>query len=435
MRISEKYNGKKIAVLGYGLEGQATLDYLNKHGLKADILDKKNSQVYLEKVKDYDIVFRTPGISPLTPELIAAEKGGTIFTSQIEEFFDFCPGMIIGVTGTKGKGTTSTLIYEILKASDPNVYLGGNIGLPAISFLDKMTVNSWVILELSSFQLQTLKKSPHIAVVLNITSEHLDYHRDTTEYRLAKSNIVNHQKEDDFAVINGDYEVPIQFGKKTLATKYFFSKEHKVDGCYVDKNDNIVLNVEGEVSVVVRASEIELRGRHNLENVTAAILAAYLAGVDQHKIKNVVRNFRGLEHRLKLVREVGGVKYYNDSFSTVPETALAALDSFSEPIILIAGGSDKKSDYSELGKKIASSNVKAIILIGEMADNIRNAIPKTYKGKIVLGLSKMSDFILKAADIAVSGDVVLLSPACASFGMFENYKDRGNQFKDEVKKL
>lgn len=436
MELLEKYRNKKIAVLGgYGLEGLATCDYLTANGLNFDVLDKKTDPDYLNKVGGYEVIFRTPGIAPTTPELVSAEKSGVVMTSQIEEFFDLCPGKIIGVTGTKGKGTTSTIIYEILKAEGLDVYLGGNIGVPAISFLDDLKPDSWIILELSSFQLQTLKKSPYIAVVLNITSEHLDYHKDTTEYRQAKSNIVSHQTEDDFAVLNDDYEISKNFAKLTPASKYFFSRNHKVDGCYVDDKDQIIINVEGENAVIANASELKLRGRHNLENVTAAALASFLAGSRPNVISTAVKSFAGLEHRLELVREVNGVSYYNDSFSTVPETAIAALDSFTEPIILIAGGSDKKSDYTELGKKIASSNVKAIILVGEMAGQIQSSIPEAFKGEIVLGLTKMSGMVTKAASLADNGDVVLLSSACASFGLFENYKDRGDQFKDAVKRL
>jgi len=435
MQISEKYKDKKIAVLGYGLEGQASFAFLKKHGFEPAVLDKSADPDYLSKVGEYDLVFRTPGISPLTPEIVAAERTGTVFTSQIEEFIDLCPGKIIGVTGTKGKGTTSTLIHDILKAEGLSVYLGGNIGVPAISFLEKLDADSWTILELSSFQLQTLNHSPHIAVVLNITSEHLDYHADTTEYRAAKSNIVRHQTESDYAVINDDYEVSRGFAGLTPATKYFFSKEHKTEGCYVDGKDQIILNVEGENTVLASFAELKLRGRHNLENVTAASLAAYLAGAKPSTISETIKSFVGLEHRLELVREVGKVRYYNDSFSTVPETAIAAIDSFTEPVVLIAGGSDKKSDYTELGQKIADSKVKAVILIGEMADKIRQSIPDSFKGEFVFGLTSMTDIVEKAAGLAVAGDVVLLSPACASFGLFDNYKDRGNQFKESVNGL
>jgi len=432
----ESLKNKKIAILGaFGVEGKATQDYLKRHGLGFETLDEQTDEDYLSQVRNYDVIFKTPGISPLTPELVAAERAGIIFTSQIQLFFDLCPCNIIGVTGTKGKGTTSTLIYNMLKANGTDVYLGGNIGVPAISFLDTLTTGSLVVLELSSFQLQTLTKSPHIAVVLNVTSEHLDYHKDTEEYREAKANILKYQSVDDFAVINDDYDVPRGYAKRTPATKYFFSRDHRVEGCYVDEKDQIVLNVEGENAVIANFSDLKLRGRHNLENVTAASLSAYLAGADPTIISTTIKSFKGLEHRLELVREVGGVKYYNDSFSTVPETAIAALDSFTEPIVLIVGGSDKKSDYTELGQKIASSNVKTLILIGDMAENIAKSIPDTFTGEILLGLTKMDEIVQVASKKTKAGDVVLLSPACASFGLFTDYKDRGNQFKAAVKNL
>jgi UDP-N-acetylmuramoylalanine--D-glutamate ligase len=263
----------------------------------------------------------------------------------------------------------------------------------------------------------------------------LDYHKSTEEYRQAKSNIVSHQTSEDYAVLNNDYDVTRDFAKLTPAVKYYVSKEHKTEGCYVNGDDEVVLNVEGENAVIATVSELKLRGRHNLENVTAASLAAYIAGVSPDAIGGVVKSFQGLEHRLELVREVGGVKYYNDSFSTVPETAIAALDSFTEPIILIAGGSDKKSDYTALGKKIAEANVKSLILIGDMAENIAKSIPNTFRGEIVRNLTKMDDIVAKATEKAQKGDVVLLSPACASFGLFENYKDRGDQFKKVVNEL
>lgn len=435
MQLLEKYKGKKLAILGYGVEGQASHNYLRDHGLKAEVLDQSNDTAYLQKLVNYDVIFRTPGISPLKPEIVAAKRAGVVFTSQIEHFFDQCPGKIIGVTGTKGKGTTSTIIYEALKAEGLDVHLGGNIGVPAISFLDDLTPDSWVVLELSSFQLQTLSKSPHIAVVLNVTSEHLDYHKDTEEYRVAKANIVKYQNEDDFAVINGDYDVPKSYSKLTPASKFFFSRDHKVEGCYVDEKDQVVLNVEGENAIIATYGELNLRGRHNLENVTAASLTAYLAGVRPETISAIVKDFHGLEHRLELIRDAKGVKYYNDSFSTVPETAIAALDSFTEPIILIVGGSNKNSDYRDLGRKIADSNVKALILIGDMAGEIAKSIPERFEGEIVLGLTKMDEIVTRATSIAKRGDVVLLSPACASFGLFENYKDRGDQFKNAVKRL
>jgi len=453
MQISEKYKDKKICVLGFGIEGQATFEYLEKNGISATICDKlprndfiKNNPRYIEEnhilgddylqhLGEFDVVYKTPGISPLIPEIVKAEKGGTLFTSQIEDFFDLCPVPIIGVTGTKGKGTTSTMIYQMLKHAGRDVFLGGNIGIPAISFIDDLKVDSIVVLELSSFQLQVARKSPQIAVLLNVTSEHLDYHKDTEEYRQSKANIVKFQKESDYAVINADYDIPKEMAKATKAHKLYFSRFKEVTGCFVNDRDEIVLNYDQNERIVAQASDLQLRGRHNLENATAAVLAASVAGVSLDVVTDTLIGFIGLEHRLEFVKEHNGVKFYNDSFSTVPETAIAALDSFSEPIILIVGGSSKKSDFTELGKKIAAANVKAIIIIGDTAEEIKKSIPKDFDGQIIEGLTKMSEIILETQKLAVAGDVVLLSPASASFGLFENYKDRGNQFKEAVNQL
>lgn len=451
----ENYKDKKVAVLGFGIEGIETYHSLIKNGIKPAILDKeekeslitKNQQIdfseieifggvdYLNKLKDFDVVFKSPGISPLLPEIIEAKSSRTFFTSQIEEFFNYCPCPIIGITGTKGKGTTSTLIFEILKKAGKDVFLGGNIGIPAVGFIEKLNEKSLVVLELSSFQLQVLSKSPHISVVLNITSEHLDYHKDTEEYREAKKSIVKFQTKDDFAVINKDYDVPKSFEKETIAQVLYFSRKNKVEGCYVNEKDEIVLSFKNEETKLAKADELQLRGRHNLENIAAASLASYLAGADVSSVSKVIKSFKGLEHRLEFVREVNKVKYYNDSFSTVPETVIAAVQAFEEPKILILGGSDKGSDYTEMGKIIEKSNVKAVILIGEMAEKISKSIPVTYTGEKIFGLATMREMVIKATEIATEGDIVLLSPACASFGLFKNYKDRGNQFKEAVNEL
>ncbi len=453
MQISEKYKDKKVSVLGFGAEGQATFEYLKKHGITAAICDllsdsefaEKHPEYldaqlhlghdYIEAAAQYDVIFKTPGISPLEPGLVAAAAKGVVVTSQLQEFFDLCPCRIIGVTGTKGKGTTSTIIHDTLLAAGADVYFGGNIGNPAISFLDELNASSTVVLELSSFQLQVLRKSPQIAVLLNVTSEHLDYHMDTAEYREAKANIIRFQTSSDTATINADYTVPQEMALGGSGKKLYFSKEKAVNGCYVDSDDNIVLDYNGVHAVLAKASEMQLRGRHNLENITAASLAASVAGVPAETISKVIKNFVGLEHRLELVREVQGVRYYNDSFSTVPETAIAALNSFPEPIVLIAGGSSKNSDYTELGKQISGANIRALVLIGATANEIESALISGYTFPVIRDLTKMEDIVAAARDAATPGDIVLLSPACASKGLFQNYKDRGDQFKAAVQKL
>jgi UDP-N-acetylmuramoylalanine--D-glutamate ligase len=449
MKDLGKYKGKKVGILGCDVEGRATLNFLTQNGFKVCILDRANKVEFLKKnpdfgdgnidlflgadylshLNEFDVIFRTPGIPILRPELQEAVQGGVVVTSQIELFFELCPSQIIGVTGTKGKGTTSSLIYEMLKKNRDDVYLGGNIGNPAISFIDKLTKTSKVVLELSSFQLQSLRVSPQIAVVLNVTQDHLDYHKDVNEYCEAKKNVIKYQTAADFAVMNADYETTKKFSKETKAKVLFYSKKEATNGCYVGKDDQIILITDEGKTKIAGASDLLLRGRHNLENVTAAILAAFIAGVDADSIRESVLSFKGLEHRLELAGEHEGIKYYNDSFSTTPETAIAAIQSFTEPIVLILGGSSKGSDYTALGEAVESSNVKAIIFIGDTAKEISQQISVKYKGERVYGLRTMEEIVSKANELAKKGDVVLLSPACASFGLFENYKDRGNQFK------
>jgi UDP-N-acetylmuramoylalanine--D-glutamate ligase len=364
-------------------------------------------------LKKFDTVFRSPGFYRLSPMLLEAEKAGVQITSATKLFFELCPAKIIGVTGTKGKGTTTTLIYEMLKVGGKSAYIAGNIGKPMLELLPKLKASDWVCLELSSFQLQDLTQSPHIAVVLNITSEHLDVHKDTGEYRSAKINIVRHQHRADYAVLNSDFDTTKKLaGLSGAKLKWFSPRQLKID-----------------------VSKVKLRGPHNLENMAAAIAAAEIAGVSQRNIAKVAYSFAGLEHRLEPVRTVDGVQYFNDSFSTTPETAIAAIKSFSEPLTIILGGSDKGSDYTELGKVLSASNhVKNIILIGKMAPKIKAAI-KDFSGKIVSGGKDMKSIVDQAKNLTRPGGVVVLSPACASFDMFINYKDRGNQFRDQVKAL
>lgn len=455
-----QFKAKKVAIVGFGLEGKATFDYIKNQGAKITIFDvlskgglekrygyKDLSKInadfvfgrdYLKKLKGYDIIIRTPFARPFKREFKEEKKRGAIVTTQIKMFFDLCPCPIIGVTGTKGKGTTSTLIYKMLKKSGKDAYLGGNIGFPAVSFLHKLKKSSIVVLELSSFQLMDLKKSPYTAVVLMTTKEHLDWHESVKEYVEAKKNIVRFQKKNDIAIISDEYKSSREFAKFTKGEKYFFSKKAiKTNGCYVDGN-KIMIKIGKRKIEVANIEDIALLGGHNMENVNAAILASYINGAKIEDIRKAIKTFRGLEHRLQIVKKINGVKYINDSFSTTPETAIAAIRSFDEPEILIAGGSYKGSDYNELGKEIIKNNVKAVILIGEMAGEIEKAMKKVKGGKlpkIIKDLKTMKDIVKAANKEASKGDVVLLSPGCASFGMFKDYKDRGKQFEKEVKKL
>jgi len=446
---------KKVAVLGLGVEGTSILPFLKKSGASVWILDRKQKdnidhnfitqaeefgvefqlgKNYLENLTDFDVIIRSPGVRRLLPELIEAEKKGVEITSQTKLFFDLCPCPIIGVTGTKGKGTTSTLIYEMLKEAGSDAYLGGNIGEPPFSFLDKLQTSSVVILELSSFQLQDLTKSPHIAVMLMVTSEHLDHHATQEEYISAKRNILRYQKQDDFAIINRDYPASNESDVETEGSVFYISRERETNnGCFA-LNGKIVVRKNDNDDEIITTKDIALPGKHNLENVCAAVMAARLAGVGKKHMVSVLETFTGLPHRLELVSEINGVKYYDDSFSTTPETAIAAIDAFEQPKIIILGGSSKGSDFSQLGKIIRESDsIKAIIGIGDEWDEIKSHIGNlNSKTLLIEGANTMHQIVLAASKIAQKGDVVILSPACASFDMFKNYKDRGEWFKKEV---
>lgn len=474
------YSDKKVAILGMGIEGLALaeflvdgtkeltlLDHLEEKDLLSKLPDEDNKRLtniirkgankvfgknYLLKT-DYDVLFRSPGISANNPAIKKAKDNGVEITSQIKLFFDLCPAKIIGVTGTKGKGTTASLIFEILKKwlemrnekgeksssqfsrNLSRVYLAGNIGYPAITLLNQIGPEDYVVLELSSFQLMDLHKSPHVAVVTNLSVDHLDYHKNEEEYRGAKKNIVKYQKQNDFAILNADSTFETSFIKSLRSKiKYFSTTLHNVDA-FVTEN-KAVLDPIHEHKEIADLSKIKLFGRHNLENISAAALAAQTLGIENKLISETAAGFKGLPHRIEFVRSIDGVKYINDSFATNPEPTMAAIDSFKEDKILILGGSYKGADFSLLAKKIASSNVPAVILIGIEARRIKEAlISERFEGQIVAGGKTIQGVVEKASKISKRGSAVILSPACASFDMFDNYKDRGEKFKASVKSL
>lgn len=447
---------KNIAVVGLGIEGQSVVDFLLTVPCKITVLDEQKQSEFDEKLlnsykergvelkfgkianlEGFDLIFRSPGFHPELKVLQEAREKGSEITSATKIFFDLCPCPIVGITGTKGKGTTSTLIYEMLKKEGIDAYLGGNIGIPPLSFLQQLTKDSKVVLELSSFQLADLHKSPHVAVFLMTTSEHLDYHKDVYEYIEAKRNILRYQTQSDFAVVNKDYIASNESDIHTDAMVYKVSREQDVEqGCFI-RDNSIVLKMHGDEEEILNIKDIALPGRHNLENVCAAAVASLCAGASMKSIIPVLKSFKGLEHRIEHVATVKGVRYFDDSFSTTPETAIAAIEAFTEPKVLILGGSSKNSDFSALGDVISrSDSVKAIIGIGDewlrIKEYIKGSGPQI---KIIEGAESMSDVVGAAAEVGEIGDIVLLSPACASFGMFKNYKDRGEQFKREVQKL
>jgi UDP-N-acetylmuramoylalanine--D-glutamate ligase len=366
---------------------------------------------------------------------------------------ELCPCKIIGVTGTKGKGTTASLIFAILKRKlegqqiadngPMNVYLAGNIGYPAISLIPQLMADDIVVLELSNFQLADFDRSPQIVVFTNLGIDHLDYHNDIDEYREAKFNILKYQTKDDYAVLNLDSTYPKEKLSNIKSEKIFFTKNiTSTTDCSagVRRSDHglneVVLKKNNIWEKICDEHGIKLSGRHNLENIAAASIVADILNVDLAEVRFAVKEFVGLHYRLEFIKEMDGVKFFNDSFATNPGPTMAAVDSFDENKIMILGGSSKNADFSELADKISKTNVTAIILLGVEAPRIELALKEANCGaKIFTGFSDLKQAVLQAKNIAVKGDIVIFSPACASFDMFKNYKDRGEKFNQIVDNL
>jgi UDP-N-acetylmuramoylalanine--D-glutamate ligase len=416
MKIAD-FQGKKIAIVGMGVNNQKLAQYFDKHKITYESIENWNTNSDLVgKLDEFEIVFRTPGLPYLAPAIQQAKDNGVVITSQTKLFFDLCPAPIIGVTGTKGKGTTSTLISQILEAGDHKVWLGGNIGVDPFEFIDFINPNDLVVLELSSFQLQDLHKSPHVGVVLNITADHLDTsgtynksaHASIEEYFNAKLQIIVFQNAEDFAVLS--HELPESVRNQGLGQKIIFNPK--------DVDD----------------FEYQLFGKHNLENIAAAVAVGKIYNVPEEKMRMAVKNFKGLPHRLQKVLEKDGITYIEDSISTNEDSTIAAIKAFRKPLILIVGGSSKGLEYEKLGEAIKSArNLKAVVVIGEEAPKILKNI-EGYAGKIFTDAKNMQEIVEQAKNVATEGDIVLLSPAAASFDMFKNYKDRAEQFVQEISK-
>lgn len=423
---------KKILIVGKGIEGQATGKYLRTHlkGVELNLVDQKDGSDYLNEQKNYDIAVKSPGVKP---ELIKIP-----YTTATNIFLSNAKGKIIGVTGTKGKSTTSTLIYKMLEAQGLDVYLGGNIGQSSLDFIDNLSDNSWTVLEMSSYQLNDLKIGPHIAVVLMITQEHLDYHKTLEEYINAKRNILRFQTPLDFAIINKDYPASHESDIHTVGQIFRVSREREVgNGCFVDK-DCVWINRNGKTEKIIETNKIKLLGRHNLENVCAAVMAGILAGVSKVNIAKVLEEFTGLEHRLEFVGEKNGISFYNDSLATVPEATIEALEALPDTETLIAGGFDRGLNYSSLGQYLNKGQVKTLILFPPSGARIWEEICKsTSDGNRPekFDVTTMKQAVEIAAAETAPQKTVLLSPASASFGIFKDYKDRGEQFKKEIEGL
>ncbi|MEP6710619.1 MAG: UDP-N-acetylmuramoyl-L-alanine--D-glutamate ligase [Candidatus Saccharibacteria bacterium] len=425
----------KIAIAGYGAEGKSNYTYFTSQGHELTIADERTSvddlpegvptilgEDAFSKLNGFELVIRTAG---LNPNKIVTD--GKIW-SATNEFFAKCPATIIGVTGSKGKGTTCSLIASILRAAEKTVHLVGNIGLPALDELSSVQVDDIVVYELSSFQLWDIEKSPHIAVVLGIEPDHLDVHENFTDYVAAKANIARFQTSDDVIVFNADNTDSQSISELSQANKIAYPTKataHVSDGWFY-YNEHKLCSVE----------ELKIPGVHNQNNACAAISVAAQWTQDGSVIAKGLASFEGLPHRLKFTRDVNGVSFYDDSIATTPGSAIAALKSFTAPKVVILGGSSKGADFGELAQVASEQNIKLAITIGEEADKLTTALGEVGVLTKNLGSNvSMNNIVYAATEATVSGDVVILSPACASFGMYKNYADRGDQFIAAVNAL
>ena len=451
----DSLKGKRVAVIGAGISNTPLIEALIEAGIDTTICDKRTREGmgeladrferntaclklgndYLEKL-NADVIFRTPGIMPWNDALWEAAARGAELTSEMEVFFDVCPCKIIAVTGSDGKTTTTTIISELLKKEGLTVHTGGNIGTPLLCQADNMLPNDIVVLELSSFQLITMKKSPDIAVVTNVTPNHLDIHSSLDEYIEAKRSIYLYQKSDGKAVFNLDNDVTRKYSESAQGKVSFFSRSERVrNGVYSD-NGKIFESIDGRSEEIISYSDIFLPGTHNIENIMAAFAAVSgLAG--RMAMAETAKTFKGVAHRIEFVRELDGVRYYNDSIASSPTRAIAGLRAFDQKVILIAGGKDKGLEFDELGAEIVR-HVKTLVLTGLTAEKIRSAVlsaPAYTGAPEIIIRGDFTDAVLTAAQSAGDGDVVILSPACTSFDRFRNFEERGDTFKRIVNEL
>lgn len=434
----------KIAILGYDVEGRASYDYFAAQGgHELEIRDRNpkltapagaqivSGEHYLDGLDDFDLLVRTPG---LPPEAILVKNPGVSdkITSQINEFLRVSPTRhIIGVTGTKGKGTTSTLIARILEAAGEQVFLGGNIGVPPLSFLDQLTAESWVVLELSSFQLTDLRTSPHIAVCLMVVPEHLNWHAHLDDYHQAKARLFAHQTPDDIAIYFADSEISTQIAAHSPGRKIpYFTPP----GAYVTDD---TVSIDGQA--ICQTADLQLPGRHNWQNVCAAVTAAWQVTRDVEAIRSVLTTFTGLPHRLEFVREVESVRYYNDSYSTGLEATKAAVAAIDGPKVMILGGFDRMLDIRHFGDFVVqhSADFRTLLLIGASAERLAAMLQQAGFSNYLIDTAAvtMPAIVAKARALAQAGDAVILSPGFASFDLFNNFTDRGEQFKTAVGQL
>lgn len=451
-------HNKKVSFIGLGRSHRELLPMFASKGAIITLRDKRTREQigeeadklealgikltlgenYLENLCEEDIILRTPGMNYFTPALQQARKSGAFVTSEMELFFDLCPCKIYAVTGSDGKTTTTTVISEFLKAQGFSVFLGGNIGFPLLPRIEQIGPDDRAVVELSSFQLISMRKSPDVAVITNVAPNHLDVHKDMQEYIDAKRNIYLHQGGISRTVINADNEITASFLPEIRGEAMQFSRRiTPALGCYLAEDGTLTMNDRHSVTPVLHMDEIRIPGIHNVENYLAAISAVW-GEVSKENIVSVAKNFGGVEHRIEFVRELDGVTWYNDSIASSPTRTIAGLNSFKQKLILIAGGYDKKIPFEPLAPKIIEK-VKVLILMGVTAPKIEAAVTACEgydPDKLtILHVSSMQEAVQKAREVAEKGDIVSLSPACASFDLYPDFEARGRHFKELVNAL
>lgn len=458
-RFFDTLKDSRVALIGIGVSHTELIELFLRKGIDVTVLDRKTKdqldpelysrlhslgarfilgEGYLDSLSDFDVVYRTPGMYYNNPKLSKAREDGVIITSEMESFFQLCPCKIYAVTGSDGKTTTTTIISEFLKAEGYKVWLGGNIGKALLPRIESISETDVAVVELSSFQLISMRQSPDVAVITNIAPNHLDVHSSMEEYIQAKCNILDHQTAFSRAVLNSDNEETIGLLGHVRGRVSTFSRLHPVTlGAYLD-GDRVLCYSDGRRSVkIIPASRIKIPGEHNIENYLAAISAVW-GDVSVDSICRVARHFGGVEHRIEFVRELDGVRYYNDSIASNPTRVIAGLRSFNKRIIIIAGGYDKKIPFEPLAGPV-NEFVKVLILMGDTASKIEKAVTDTPlydSSKLkILHAGSMSEAVALARENAEPGDIVSLSPACASFDMYPNFEARGRDYKSIVSAL
>ncbi|WP_373897402.1 UDP-N-acetylmuramoyl-L-alanine--D-glutamate ligase [Haloimpatiens sp. FM7315] len=451
--FKEFIKDKNTAVVGIGISNKPLIKFLVKLGAKVTAFDKKNKtdlgetfgelndigvkmvlgEDYLEQLKGYEVIFKTPSMRYDNKALIKAKEEGAYITSEMEEFIKYCPAKIFGVTGSDGKTTTTSVIYEILKEEGHKTFVGGNIGAPLFAQIEEIRGEDKVVLELSSFQLMKMGNSTDVAVVTNLSPNHLDVHKDMEEYIDAKKNIYLHQKSSDVLILNRDNSITNSMTEEAKGRVMKFSLEDEIkDGAYY-KNGTLYL----KGAKVCEKEEMKLKGMHNVADFLAAFCAVF-EDASIKSMKNVATTFNGVEHRGEFIRIANGVSYYNDSIASSPTRTIAGLKAFEKPVILIAGGYDKHIPFEPLAEE-GYDKVKALILLGLTKNKIKSAFDKIIKEKAIsipiYMVNNLEEAVMKAKTISTEGDIVTLSPACASFDMFPNFEVRGNEFKKLVNDL